>query len=52
VLRALCLKNESQISEFYAVSDSKRPKLMEIFTPSKVNDKVLKEFFQSMETIK
>lgn len=43
---------ESQISQFYAASDSKRPKLMEIFTPSKVNDKVLKQFFQSMKTIK
>lgn len=39
---------EDQMAEFYDASESKRPKLMEIFTPSNVNDKVLKQFFRSM----
>lgn len=43
---------ENQMAEFYDVSKSKRPKLFEIFTPSDVNDKVLKDFFQSMKTLK
>ncbi len=35
-----------QLDEFYQTS--KRPKLIEIFTPSNVNDAVLKEYFQSI----
>ena len=33
------------MEEFYADSDNGRPKLIEIFTPSESNDKVLKQFF-------
>jgi 2-succinyl-5-enolpyruvyl-6-hydroxy-3-cyclohexene-1-carboxylate synthase len=33
-----------QLNEFYQTS--KRPKLIEIFTPSNLNDKVLKDYFQ------
>lgn len=40
---------EGQMAQFYDSSTSKRPKLIEIFTPSGVNDKVLKDFFQSMK---
>ena len=43
---------ERQMAQFYDASDSKCPKLMEIFTPSNVNDKILKQFFQSMKVIK
>lgn len=37
---------ESQLQEFYK-DDSHAPKLMEIVTPREVNDKMLKQFFQS-----
>ena len=34
---------EEELSEFY--KDSERPKLLEIFTPSEVNDRVLLDYF-------
>ncbi|MBS9774834.1 MAG: 2-succinyl-5-enolpyruvyl-6-hydroxy-3-cyclohexene-1-carboxylic-acid synthase [Tenacibaculum sp.] len=34
------------LNDFYLVSD--RPKILEIFTPSDLNDKVLKEYFKAM----
>ncbi len=36
---------ENSMEEFYADSINGRPKLIEIFTPSDINDKVLKQFF-------
>lgn len=36
---------ESRMMEFYQESTNERPKLLEIFTPSHVNDKTLKQFF-------
>ena len=36
---------EKSMQSFYEVSQNERPKLLEIFTPSDENDKVLKEFF-------
>ena len=34
----------TQLNEFYKVS--KQPVLLEIFTPSKINDKILLEYFK------
>ncbi|MDG1777491.1 MAG: 2-succinyl-5-enolpyruvyl-6-hydroxy-3-cyclohexene-1-carboxylic-acid synthase [Crocinitomicaceae bacterium] len=41
---------EGQMAQFYDASDSGCPKLMEVFTPSEVNDGVLKQFFQKLKT--
>ncbi len=35
------------LSDFY--SESERPKLLEVFTPSSENDKVLKQYFESLK---
>ncbi len=40
---------EQSMEWLYADSDNGRPKLLEIFTPSDVNDKVLKDFFNSIK---
>jgi 2-succinyl-5-enolpyruvyl-6-hydroxy-3-cyclohexene-1-carboxylate synthase len=32
-----------ELSQFYKISD--KPKLLEIFTPRLINDKILKEYF-------
>ena len=37
---------KSQLEDFYASSEN--PKLLEIFTPSEVNDNVLKEYFKAI----
>ena len=39
-----CDTMKLQLAEFYKTSE--RPKLIEIFTPSNVNDQVLKDYFQ------
>ena len=37
---------EGQMEAFYREDGIQRPKLLEIFTPSEINDQVLKEFFK------
>ena len=37
---------EEKMNLFYEMSENQRPKLIEIFTPSEKNDKVLREFFK------
>ena len=39
---------ELKLSDFYA--DSKKPKLLEIVTPSEENDKILKAYFNTLKT--
>jgi len=40
---------ENQMEEFYDLYDSNRPKLMEIFTPSDINDVVLRELYETIK---
>ena len=39
---------ENQIEEFFAFSSNSKPKLMEIFTDSSLNDSVLKHYFTAI----
>ncbi len=39
---------ENYMEEFYMYSTSKKPKLMEIFTDSSLNDKILKQYFNAL----
>ena len=39
---------EHQMEDFYAFSSNKKPKLMEIFTDSTLNDSVLKHYFAAL----
>lgn len=39
---------ENQIEEFFAFSSNSKPKLMEIFTDSSLNDSVLKHYFTAL----
>ena len=41
---------ENSMEAFYADSDNGRPKLIEVFTPSDSNDKVLKQFFNFIKS--
>lgn len=41
---------EESMESFYSDSENNRPKLLEIFTPSELNDKVLKQFFNFIKS--
>ena len=40
---------ENQMEEFYDLTDSNRPKLIEIFTPGNINHIVLRNFFETIK---
>ena len=40
---------ENQMESFYTYEENGRPKLMEIFTPSELNHKILDDFFEKMK---
>jgi 2-succinyl-5-enolpyruvyl-6-hydroxy-3-cyclohexene-1-carboxylate synthase len=42
---------EQQWEQFYQYDENGNPALMEIFTPSEINDKVLKDYFKSLTHI-
>ena len=39
---------EQQMEEFYTITSSDKPSLMEIFTDSELNDKILKHYFDAL----
>ena len=39
---------ESQMIDFYEIKDDKKPVLLEIFTPTEVNSKILKDYFKAL----